>query len=175
MITGNDPRQPALVLLSGLPGAGKTTFAQALKRRLPATVIESDAIRRSLSRQPTYEPGESARVFGIAERNVARALDQGRVAILDATSLTKGDRRRFLRCARDHDARVIAVRLTAPEDVVVERLSRGRRGHSEADVDVYQRMRERVQPFSIPLIVVDSRFDPGPSLDLVTSLVMQSD
>jgi predicted kinase len=70
---------------------------------------------------------------------------------------------------------VVAVRLTAPEDTLRERLSKPRQGWSEADVAVYERMRERPRPFTIPVVVVDTRFDTGPSVDLAITLVTQDE
>lgn len=170
MAHGNSAAAPALIILSGLPGTGKTTFAHALLDCLPASHIESDAIRRGLARVPRYTSSENAAVFGRVEAASRTALTHGRHVILDATNLTTRDRRHFLRLARDLDARVIFVRLTAPEDVVKRRLAHPREGFSQAAGDTYDRMKDRPQRFAGPEIVVDTRFPIGPSVALVAML-----
>lgn len=161
----------ALILLSGLPGTGKTTFARALCQRLEIAHVESDAIRRGLAPEPTYSPRESGLVFARVEAEARRALVEGRHALIDATNLTNRDRRRFVRLANETDARMIAVRLTAPEEVVRERLAGPRDGHSQADLAVYEMMKGRPQPFPFPAIVVDTRWGLEPAMALVLRLI----
>jgi uncharacterized protein len=158
---------PALVILSGLPGSGKTTFAKALCAALGAEHIESDAIRRSLARSPSYTPGEHARVFAIAGRRAQTAVASGRCAVIDATNLVSGERRRFVRVAEAAGCPWLAVRLTAPEPVIRGRLAGLREGYSQAGIAVFEEMRARPRPFTVPVVVVDSRFAPGPSVALV--------
>jgi predicted kinase len=162
---------PALILLSGVPGAGKTTFAHALQRRLSFTHGESDRVRSTLTRRPVFSPGEHAALFAIVERRARDAIARGSHALVDATNLTTRDRRRFLRMAEELALTLVAVRVVAPAETIRERLTTPRTGFSTAGVEVFERMSARPQPFTIPVVVVDSRFPLDPALELLNQLV----
>ena len=161
---------PALILLSGLPGTGKTTFALALAEVLDYEHVESDAVRRRVAPKPTYSHFESTAVFALVERAAANALQAGRHALIDATNLTVRDRRRFVALAAASAGRFVAVRVVAPEGEVRRRLARPRDGYSQATLGVYQKMLGRAEGFSVPVVVVDTRFDLRPAIDLVRAL-----
>ena len=78
--------------------------------------------------------------------------------IIDATNLREWERQGFLALADRRGAPVVAVRLTAPDAVVRERLSGPREGASEANIGVYNRMRGEEEPFRVPCVQVDSRY-----------------
>lgn len=174
MVSGNFSfARPALVLLSGYPGSGKTTFARALAAAIPLDHLESDAVRRSLFASPAYTPAESARVFAAIEKRAVVSLRAGHIALIDATNLARGDRRRFERLAAAYDAPFIGVRVTAPGEEVRRRLAAPREGHSQAGVAVYEAMLGRARPFATPVVVVDGRCDPAPAIALVQALMQQ--
>jgi predicted kinase len=163
---------PALVLLSGYPGAGKSTFARAIRAALDGVVVvESDAVRRELFPTPRYIPPEHERVFREVERRARVALEGGQVAVIDATNLTTRDRARFIRLAKRQAMPAVAVRLVAPWAVLEARIAGPRDGFSQATVSVLEGMWGRAQPFSIPVVVADSRYPFGPSLALLRRLL----
>jgi predicted kinase len=173
MTSGNFGQRPALVLLSGLPGVGKTTLARRLAAVLPAEHLESDAVRAALASPPTYSPDESGRVFRLIQQRAAVILGRNQHAIVDATNLKRRDRRRFVRLAVRLDVRLIAVRVTVPEEIARGRLADPRDGFSQAGVEVFEMMKDRVEPFAMPVVVVDTRFDLQGSIDLVAALSFQ--
>jgi predicted kinase len=80
-----------------------------------------------------------------------------------------------VRIAAELQVRLIAVRLTAPADVIRRRLAGPREGFSQAGVDIFERMKTRPQPLAIPSVVVDSRYPCQPAIDLVLRLIDDRD
>ncbi|MGI8925736.1 MAG: AAA family ATPase [Tepidiformaceae bacterium] len=172
MTGGNFPAGAGvLILLSGYPGAGKTTFARTLATRLACVHIESDEVRRRVTGQPQYTRQEHSRTFALAEALVAEALAAGRDVVFDGTNLTHRDRRRFLQLGARQGAAVVPVRLTAPDATIRERLAGARQGYSQATIAVFESMAGRAQPFFIPVVVVDTRFDTASAVALVAEMV----
>jgi hypothetical protein len=164
--------KPAFVAVSGLPGTGKSYFCAKLAERLPFVILESDALRKTLFSPPSYSPEESARLFRILHRLIERLLKKGIPLILDATNLSERDRERLYNIADRIDARLILVRVEAPPDLVYQRLKARSNGEdsgnsSDADWEVYRKMKPTVQKISRRHYAVDSSRDITPVLDKV--------
>ena len=99
--------QPKLIIMVGISGSGKSTFATGLKTSLNATVVETDAIRVELTGS-AEDQTQNARVFSVARQRVSNLLRQGKNAVIDATSLTPRDRREWTKLGRSLDAETIA-------------------------------------------------------------------
>jgi predicted kinase len=174
MPSGNATTGPALILLAGFPGAGKTTFGRELARVLPFDCLESDAVRREIFPAPRHTFAESRAVFAEIERRALRALEARRIVLVDATNLREEFRERFAALARRFAAPFILVRVTAPDATIRQRLAGPRVGHSRAGVAVYESMLPALEPTRLPAVCVDTRFPLEPALRLVAALLEES-
>ncbi len=160
---------PALVVLSGLPGSGKSYFCHRLASRYPMARLESDALRKALFGQPTYSADESRRLFSACHLVLDRLLARGIAAILDATNLREMHRHQAYRIADAHKAKLVLVHLQASPAVVHERLQARVKGlhsqdPSDAGPEVYERMQRDVEPIGRPHISVDTSADIEPAI-----------
>jgi len=167
---------PALIIISGLPGAGKTYFAKRLAEKIPAVILESDALRKTLFTNPGYSTRESNRLFETIHILIGRFLKRGFMVILDATNLSERHRETLYQIAERNDARLIIAYLEAPPEVIEERLSQrsGDAGNlSDADWSVYLRMRGSVDVIKRRHYIVDTTEDIAPSIDKIAKEVME--
>ena len=124
-----------LVVMSGLPGSGKTSFALDLLARLeeqhvPARRVSSDQIRRAMFTRPMrYTQIAHFAVFSRVEVALKEQFDG--VTVYDATNVTNIAWASLEGWGVLDGARVVL--LSYPEDVVEGRLARRALAGSESD------------------------------------------
>ena len=163
---------PALIVVSGLPGSGKSYFSRRLAERLPLPIIESDAMRQILSAKPDYSPGESERLFHACHALIGNLLRKGISLIFDATNLIERHREQLYRIADSADAKLIIVRLEAPPELVRQRLERrqtepDQNDKSDADWKVYQKMTATAEKIRRNHFAVDTSKDIAPAIEKI--------
>jgi len=163
---------PAFIVVSGLPGSGKSHFCSRLAERLPFVILESDALRKTLFPSPSYSPQESNRLFQTCHLLIERLLKKGIPLILDATNLSERYREHLYSIADRLDVKLILVRVEAPAKVVRERLKARQEGanlenKSDADWEVYRRMEPAVEKIRRNHYAVDTSRDITPVLDKI--------
>jgi len=164
--------KPALIIVSGLPGTGKSYFSRKLAERLPSVVIESDALRKHLFPVPSYSSDESHHLFAACHRLIEEFLDIGISVILDATNLVEHHREPLYRIAQRLQAKLILVQVEAPRELVRERLQGRAEGidredKSDAGWNIYQRMKTRVERISRNYFAVDTSRDITPVIEKI--------
>jgi predicted kinase len=170
---------PVLIVLTGLPGTGKSTVAQELSQRLPAIVIASDFVRKTLFPEPTYSGEESRFVHSVSRAVMGHYLQRGYSVIADATNLSEWHRSLFARTAERNSAPMIVVQTVAPERLVRSRLrrrliQRTPGDFSDADWEVYQKLATQVEPIRGRYLRVDTSRDLASNIQRVLRAVRRA-
>jgi predicted kinase len=145
--------RPAVVMLMGFPGVGKSHVARLLAARLGAAHLATDQLRSRLFIAATYATEENVTVFGAADALLDGLLAEGHRVVLDATHLRRSYRAAPIATATRRGVPVVPVRVVADDAETLARLAarrvaRAADDHSDADERVFRRMRE--QPFEPP-------------------------
>ncbi|MGC0363951.1 protein phosphatase [Rhodococcus sp. 27YEA15] len=108
----------ALVVLVGVSGSGKSTFAA--DHFGAYETLSSDRCRALVSDDPNSQDA-TADAFELLEFTAAKRLSRGRLTVIDATNVQPAARKRLVALARDHDVLPVAVVLHVPESVCAAR------------------------------------------------------
>ena len=156
---GRAARAPALVVLCGKVGSGKSSLAQVLADALGGVVIASDRVRKRLAgladRERTAAPGAlyaPERRDAVYEALLERAvpvLASGRVALLDATFARAAQRGRARGLAAAEGVPAFLVEARCGRALTLARLARREaadRDASDAGPAVYRATAEAFEP-----------------------------
>src|SRR6188508_108026 len=105
---------PALVVLVGASGSGKSTWAAQHYRA--EEVVSSDALRGVVGSGP-HDLDASAEAFDLLDRIVAARLRRTLTTVVDTLGLDEGRRTAWRTAARDAGMPAVVVLLGTPPDV----------------------------------------------------------
>lgn len=152
-------RRPALVMVGGLPGVGKSTVARRLADRAGFAVVDTDVVRKRLAglspeteasaklEGGIYTEAWSQRTYAECRRRAENHLFAGGRVIVDATFYSRDRRRQFADLAEQMGVPVVMLECTASPEVVAERIEARPPGVSDADREVYEHIREKWEPY----------------------------
>ncbi len=121
-------QQARVLWLTGLPGAGKSTIADALERKLLALglhtyVLDGDGVRTGLNKDLGFTPEDRAENVRRVAETAKLMVDAGLVVIVSLVSPFRADRRAAKSLFGEGDFSEVWV--DTPSDVVVERDPKG--------------------------------------------------
>jgi predicted kinase len=144
-----------IVIVFGLPGAGKSYFADRLAARMEADYINSDRVRMKMPGSRTYSENEKLFVYDKMLARVQQSIVQNKTLVLDATFYKDAIRKKFMKDAGNN---ILFIEVKADEPVIKERLKQ-KRVNSEADFDVYKLIQSQFEPMKEPHLILYSTDD----------------
>src|SRR5690606_15471210 len=76
----------SLLLMVGLPGAGKSFLVDCLSKLVPCVIIRTDQVRLYIRQEPTYTAAEMMYTYEICYQVVAARLEKGQRVVFDASN-----------------------------------------------------------------------------------------
>jgi protein phosphatase len=108
----------ALVVLIGVSGSGKSTFARQHFR--PTEVLSSD-FYRGIVADDENDQGATRDAFAVLHFVAAKRLAAGRLTVIDATNVQPDARRPLVALAREHHVTPVAIVFNLPQRLCLER------------------------------------------------------
>lgn len=145
-------RRPCLLLVTGLPGTGKSTLARELAGSAGFDVIRSDVVRKELAGLPAHEPSPAPvrealyahertdRTYAECLSRAERLLVEGRRVLVDATFREERQRKQFLDTAIRYGVPAAVLVCTVSPETARRRLEARNGGASDADWSIYLRV-----------------------------------
>lgn len=117
-----------LLVLSGLPGTGKTTLSRPLAARLGAALVRVDAIETALLRTGTTTPeGLGPAGYVVAHEVAAACLAVGTPVVVDAVNPAPQARAGWVGLAERAGVRLVVVEVHLPDEAEHRRRVEARR------------------------------------------------
>jgi hypothetical protein len=163
-----------LVVVTGVPGAGKTGLATALAERLGCALVSLDEIKEELALDAEDTPRDWLRYDAEAELALRVEAFDGE-AVVDIWVAPRRDTERVRDLLKRWWDMVVEVRCQVPAVVAVERYAARTRGwpHLPADEDTLARIRdaaEHPEPLGAPRTVVVDTTRPVEIGDVVAAV-----
>lgn len=167
--------QPLVLLLVGLPGAGKTTLARRLAPAIGAVTLSRDDIRDAIFPEALLDySSEQNKVGTDALLGVLGYLlmrPKPAFIIVDGKPFSRrAEIETVKQLVEASGARLLILHCVAPDAVIEGRLQRGladeRNVRAQRDPEKAARIRAEFEPIDLPHVVVDTSLDEKTVLDL---------
>jgi predicted kinase len=141
-------RRPALVLVGGLPGTGKSSLAEFLAARAGFSLVRSDVVRKELAgREPTarledrfYSAEWNERTYAECLQRAENEFWEGQRVVVDATFREDKRRQAFFEAAVRWGVPALLLVCRASPATVRQRLSARRNDVSDAEWATYLKL-----------------------------------
>ena len=167
--------KPLLIIVLGLPGTGKSTFAKALAKKIKAAHLNTDKIRARLGLRGKYDQETKSMIYQQMLSLARMKLKDNHQVIIDGTFSSNEWRKKILGLADEFSCMISWFVMEADEAIIQERISK-KRQYSEADFSVYKKVRNSYDPILYPNLVLHSdRYSVDEMIEKALNYLKRSD
>jgi predicted kinase len=118
---------PTLIVLSGLPGSGKTVLAEAISRALSVPILSIDSIEAAMWRAGLIRPETGVAAYEVAQALADENLRLRHTVIVDAVNPVEAPRAAWRKLAAKHRVSLKIIECVCSDEAI-------HRGRIEAPV-----------------------------------------
>jgi len=144
-----------LIMITGLPGSGKTTFAKALAESLNAVHLNTDIIRGRMGKRGQYNEMDKSMIYAKMLKQTESYLHRGADVVVDATFYKGALRKPYKRLAKKYKKQLSWIVVQAAESVIKERMQQ-KKQYSEADFEIYLTIKDIYEPLEEGYLILHS-------------------
>lgn len=145
-----------LIIIAGLPGTGKSTIAKEISKELGAVHLSSDIIRKELWKERTYSEEEKELVYSKMLDQAGFELRNKKDVIIDATFYKETTRNDAINIAKKNNSEFVIIECVLDEKILKERIANRKNGPSEADFEVYKKIKKEFEEIKEEHLVLDT-------------------
>ena len=142
-----------IIIISGLPGTGKSTLARALAKKWDVPYFNTDMIRKEFFfGEDKYSFQSREAIYLELKKRVVLSYPNFSTVIVDGTFYKEKLRRKFIKGLPEP---LVWIEIVASEDDARDRISTPRE-YSEADNEVYNRLSGQFEPLLTPHLILNA-------------------
>lgn len=152
-----------LIIISGLPGVGKSTVGKILRAKLKEQMIESDQLKPTkkildeLNKGVFWDKKIKTSVYNTLFINGAKRLINGQSVILNATFFKKAYIEQAKKLAKLFKTKLYIIEVKCDEEIAKKRIEkRIKARESEVTMKTYHIIKAKFEPITEKKIVVDN-------------------
>jgi predicted kinase len=161
-----------LILITGLPGTGKTSLAIALKKHYFSEYIylSTDEVRIKFFNltehhyenfnQKIYTQDKRDIIYTIISLIIDTLLSQNVSVIVEGTYYSQEKRETIINTCERLKHKYVIIQTTFPEDKIKERFEKRvslDTDASDARYQIYEAMKEQYEPIKFPSVIIDTQ------------------
>jgi predicted kinase len=127
--------RPILIIVTGMPGTGKSTFAEIFQRELLLPLIEKDLIKEKLFNTLGWSDRDWSKKVGVAAYElmdyvIEQMLGNGQSLIIESNFKPEFDNEKFRHWQHKFDCKIIQVVCEADRKILYQRfMTRAKKGN----------------------------------------------
>lgn len=146
-----------IVVVFGLPGSGKSYFAEKLAKEMKAIYISSDIVRKNEFEESDYSLKSKRIVYRRMIEMGGQAVNQKRNVVFDGTFYRESIRKMMAKNFNSNSM-IHFIEVLASEELIRTRTV-NKRIHSDADFEVYRKIKGNFQQLKLAHLQLESSND----------------